>query len=283
MQVNSTPHLTFPKSGALGPFLRVVMSSGNLALAGALDRELGTTKERYLASGSLGQGDTATVVTPNAPGTVKMIAAGAISQWAKVYGAAAGQVSATANGNFIGYAMTATTAAGDELEVLRLHDSQHSSYVNVAASAAVTNTTTETDFDKTVTLPASSLKVGDVIKIRAQVIATATNSTDTLLLKLKIGSTVILATAAVDVANDDIGIIDVTLVVRTIGATGTFVACGLWALGVADTATFRPDFKASTTIDTTAAAAIAVSATWSVANAGNSCRLDILHVEIQKQ
>jgi hypothetical protein len=157
MRVNASGVLTLPKSGALGPYLRVILSGGVLALAGAEDRELGTTKERYLASG-LGSSNFAAVVAKNCEGTVKMIASGAITQYAKVYGAASGKVSATANSNPIGIALIATTADGDELEVLRLDEPSLKSYTNVAASAAVTNTTTETAFDKSYTIPASTLK-----------------------------------------------------------------------------------------------------------------------------
>ncbi len=44
--------------------------------------------------------------------------------------------------------------------------------------------------------------------------------------------------------------------------------------------TIKDDILASTAIDTTTSKAIGVSATWSVANAGNSCRLDFLRVEL---
>lgn len=158
-------------------------------------------------------------------------------------------------------------------------------YKNTAASAAVTNTTTETLFDKSYTLPANALLAGDVIEIDAQAIATATNSTDTLNLKLYIGGiagTNIAATGAVDVANNDVGIIKATLVIRTIGASGTFVAEGYTSLGVGGTVTAKAFLLGSTAIDTTASKVIGVSATWSVANAGNSCRLDVLTVTLKR-
>lgn len=277
MRVNATPMVSFPYNATVGPYLRVMLTSGQLVVAGALDREIGVVPKRLLTSG-LGSATSAAIVTPNAEGTVRMIAAGAISQYAKVYGAASGKVSATANGNYIGIALAATTADGDEVEVLRLSSESGLVYSNVAASAAVTNTTDETAFDKSVTIPANSLKAGDVLVIRAQAIATATNSTDTLTLKLKIGSTVIIATAAVDVANGDVGYVDCILIVRTIGATGTIVASGVQGLGVPGTVTAKPFLLASSVVDTTAALAITVTATWSVANAGNSCRLDCLTV-----
>lgn len=152
-------------------------------------------------------------------------------------------------------------------------------YAQVAASAAVTNTTTETNFDKTYSIPAGKLKAGDILRIRAQVIATATNATDTLTVRLKLGSTTIVATSAVDVANNDIAVLDVTIILRTVGASGTMVAFGFVSLGVPGTATGRAVNLASTAVDTTAALVAAVSAEWSVANAGNSCRLDGFTVE----
>lgn len=151
---------------------------------------------------------------------------------------------------------------------------------NTAASTAVSNTTTETAFSNgTVTIPANTLKVGDVIRVRAQGIATSTNSTDTLNVKLKIGTTVIVATGALDVANNDIFLIDATLVIRTIGAAGTFIATGTVTIGASGTATAKAFNLAETAIDTTAAQTITVTATWSVASPSNSVRQDILLVE----
>jgi hypothetical protein len=150
---------------------------------------------------------------------------------------------------------------------------------SVAASAAVTNTVAETAFDKKWTQPQNTLRAGDILKVRLLVRATATNSTDTLNVKLKIGTTVVAQTGAVDVANDDVAYIDMDIVIRTIGAAGTLVAAGVTSIGTAGTATTRPAHLASTAVDTTVAQDITASATWSVANAGNSCRLEILSVE----
>jgi hypothetical protein len=150
----------------------------------------------------------------------------------------------------------------------------------VAASSAVTNTVAETAFDKTKVIPANSLKVGDRIKFRAQAIATATNSTDTLNLKLRVGGTTILATGAVDVANNDIGYIEGEVTVRTIGAGGTMVAAGVTALGASGTVTAKAGNLPSTALNTTVANTVDVTATWSVANAGNSVRLDVLDLDV---
>lgn len=155
-------------------------------------------------------------------------------------------------------------------------------YTNTAASAAITASSTEEAFDKSYTIPANSLAAGDVIRIRGQVIATATNSTDTLTVKLYIGGmagTAIFTTGAVDVANGDVAVFDVILIVRTVGATGTFVASGYAALGVPGTVTAKAVNLGSTAIDTTAAKDLVVSGKWSTTDAGNSCRLDQLVVE----
>lgn len=158
-------------------------------------------------------------------------------------------------------------------------------YAQVAASTAVTNTVTETAFDKYYTIPANMLQVGSLLRIRYQGIATATNSTDTLTAKLYIGGltgTALQTCGATDVANNNIFAGEFMLAIRTIGASGTFVGWGqnTAVLAASGTATMVVTNIASTTIDTTASQDLKVSATWSVANSGNSCRLDYFAVEM---
>jgi len=107
--------LTFTANAALAPYLRVELSSGKLIAAGALSNELGTLVKRVLAAD-----DPAAVVPRNMAGTVKMVAAGAFSQYATVYGAAGGKIDDTVNANEIGTALEAATADGDVVEVLRM-------------------------------------------------------------------------------------------------------------------------------------------------------------------
>jgi len=163
-------------------------------------------------------------------------------------------------------------------------------YRNVAASTAVSATTSETFFDKYATIDANTLKAGTVLKIRYQGIATATNSTDTLAIKCylatgivagSITGTALISAAAVDVANNDTFSGEATIIIRTAGASGTLVASGLYKTTAAEgTATMKDDITASTTVDTTVAQYLGVSATWSTNNAGNSCRLDVIAVEM---
>lgn len=152
-------------------------------------------------------------------------------------------------------------------------------YNSVAESAEHENTTTAANFDKSFSIPANTLQVGDVLRIRANVTVNDNNSTDTLTLLLTIGGTTIVTTGAVDVADGDIGFMDVLVTIRTIGASGTMVASGLAALGVPGTVTGKAVSLASTAIDTTVANVVAVNADWSVAHADNEASLTQLTIE----
>jgi hypothetical protein len=159
-------------------------------------------------------------------------------------------------------------------------------YSNTAASTAHSDSTTEALFDKSYTIPANSLRAGSVIKVRYQGIATATNSTDTLTVKLYIGGltgTALLTGTATDVANNNIFAGECMIVIRSVGSSGTFVAVGTHTDVPAASGTAAHDITeitASTTIDTTATQVLGVGADWSVASASNSARLDIFVVEI---
>lgn len=158
-------------------------------------------------------------------------------------------------------------------------------YSATAASSAVTNTNVETLFSNQYTLPANILKTGSVIHVRYQGIATSTNLTDTLRARLFIGGltgTVLQTCGPTDVANNDIFAGEVYLTIRTVGATGTFIGWGNQTniLAASGSATMVTSIVASTTIDTTVSQLIGVGATWSVASASNSCRLDYLTIEM---
>lgn len=152
--------------------------------------------------------------------------------------------------------------------------------VNTADSTTVTNTTTETTFSNgTVTIPKNSLKAGDTVRIRGAVRFPSTNSTDTATVRVKLGATTILTIPATDVADNDVAFFDITVTIRTIGATGTLVAVAQYSIGVLGTATTRTQTLASTAIDTTANKDVTVTVQWSVANAGNQAILSNLLIE----
>jgi len=156
-------------------------------------------------------------------------------------------------------------------------------YASIAPSAEVENTITETAFDEDYTIAAGSTEVGDVFRIRAVARVIDNNSTDTLTLRLRIAGTDIIATAAVDVADNDVGHFDVLVTVQVVSQTTcTVVASGVQALGVPGTVTAKPFVLAGSTVTnwgTDNPATIDVTAQWSVAHADNEVRLEQLVVE----
>lgn len=193
---------------------------------------------------------------------------------------AAGKVDDTPSATPTGLvALEAATADGEEIEVAFVGAGAGAvAYVNTADSADVENTVTETAFDKSVALDGPSLKIGDVLHIRARVFVLDNNSTDTLELKLYVGTEVIATTGAVDVADNDIGYIDAMVVVRAGGASGLLSASGVVALGVPGTVTAKPFRLNEASEDLSGSVTVSVKATWSVAHADNEAYLEDLIV-----
>jgi hypothetical protein len=96
-------------------FLRVVANSDNeAAIAGANSKSVGVC---WMNDVDVSESDRGSVRL-HAAGTTVMVASGAISAGAPVYGAAAGKVTATTGGALEGVALTAAGADGDYIEVL---------------------------------------------------------------------------------------------------------------------------------------------------------------------
>lgn len=159
----------------------------------------------------------------------------------------------------------------------------------VAAGTALTNSTTETVLASyalatSQPLPANFWTVGKQIKIRALVRATATNSTDTLQVRVRMGPTTITGTVifdstAVDAADNDVTYVDLTVTCRTVGTSGVLEVMGGGSIeGVAGTATVRARRAAVTSYDTTIDQRIEVTGTWSVASASNSCQAESFEI-----
>ena len=154
-------------------------------------------------------------------------------------------------------------------------------YASIAASAALTNSTAETALDS-VTIAANVLRAGDVIEVIAQGTATATTSSDTILAKIKLGSTIIAATITPDASNADCWMLHAWITIRTDGPSGTLVATAMTANGVIASATFTQYILASTAVDTTAALALSHTGTWSAQSSSDSCRGDSFIVNIHR-
>lgn len=151
-----------------------------------------------------------------------------------------------------------------------------------AAAAATIVDTEQTHTDATQTIKAGRLTAGSVIDIEGLAVVTGANAADTILFKLKLGSTAILTTIAYDAVANDIFKFKARVKIRTAGAAGTYVAMAEYsraADGAAVGATVL-DAVASTAIDTTAAQTISVTSTWSAANAANASVVRMLDVHI---
>lgn len=155
--------------------------------------------------------------------------------------------------------------------------------VQVAAGVDHENSTTEGSIF-THAFPANFWQVGKVVKADLGCIVSDNNSTDTLTLALRLGAAALTGTAfatsaAVDVADGDVGLASVTLMCRSVGATGVVVASAILseadATGTISTKAFGPVLV---TVDTTAASYLAYTADWSVAHADNEVACEMAAV-----
>lgn len=154
--------------------------------------------------------------------------------------------------------------------------------VTTAAGTAHSNSTDEAVL-ASYALPANFLQSGKSIRWQGAVRATSTNSTDTLTVNCRVhtsaavAGTIVATSGAVDVANNDVVIFDLTLVPRSSAGTasGSILVFGLCsAPGAEGTATARVAFEVLSSIDYTAAQHLIISADWSVASASNSCQAE---------
>tara|TARA_R110002012_G_scaffold12735_1_gene56222 strand:- start:62 stop:670 length:609 start_codon:yes stop_codon:yes gene_type:complete len=156
----------------------------------------------------------------------------------------------------------------------------------VAAGTSVENSTTETAASRGI-IPANTLVAGSTIRLSAAGIVEDNNSTDTLTIRVRLGTSAtpasneqLLASTAVDAADSDIYIVSGLIQVRTAGATGTAVA--LFSYQDPDAAGTAPkmQYKASFTLNTTVANNLDLTATWSVAHGDNEMNSEMFVVDI---
>jgi hypothetical protein len=257
-----------------GTRVKLSATANTVTIAGPADAHIGTLVQATFAAGAV------VTVMLVGYGTRQVIASGAIAVNSKVYGDANGYVTGSANGNLLGYSLTAATANGDFIEILYLSPSAQSKlFVATGTADIVTNTVAETPFTQQFVVPANLLQVGDRIVIRAAGTITGHNSTDTLNVKLYIGNIVVASTGAVQNAANDIFYFECEVVVRSITSAGTIVATGEVGDGTPGTATEKPFLLQSSTLDSTIAETIKLTATWSVASAADIVRLDVLNID----
>ena len=159
-------------------------------------------------------------------------------------------------------------------------------YVLAAAGSALTNSTAETVLAST-TIAADTLESGTTVHIRAFVVTSASNSTDTLTVRLRMGTTTLtgtalVSTAAIDQVNGDQCVIDFTVVCRADpSAASACVGFGMFSDPDAAGTAMKTASIAATNFATNGALLVEVTGEWSVANAGNSCAAQAMAVRIR--
>jgi len=147
--------------------------------------------------------------------------------------------------------------------------------ISSAAGTAVSNTTTETSLASWA-IPAATLKPGKIYRVTGAIRSTATNSTDTLAVGVRFGTSATMSSntqvgvsAAVDQANDDVCVVALEIHVQS--ATRVVVT-GYLSDADAEGSKLLASIYQILTITQTDAYRLDLTATWSVANAGNSCQ-----------
>lgn len=136
---------------------------------------------------------------------------------------------------------------------------------SVTSTSTVTNTVTETTVF-TGDILANSLSVGDVLKFDGYGTLTTANGSDSVTVRVKLGSTTIATQAsATGVVTDEPLHIHVVMTVRSIGASGTISSYIDINISGGDNDTINE----STTIDTTVSEDLTVTAQWDNADVGN--------------
>lgn len=160
--------------------------------------------------------------------------------------------------------VAAAASGGGVLNAARLIDCIQSD------STVITNTTTETVFDRALTIPGGTLTVGRSLSVKFGFRIPSGNSTDTLQLIVRmdgVSGTAIFTGSAVDVGNSgDFAYIEL-LITRRPDSSG-LARCVVQGKQMVST-TGKASGLAETSIDWTTQRVINVTATWSVASASN--------------
>ena len=156
----------------------------------------------------------------------------------------------------------------------------------VADGTSHENTATEGSLDQ-LAIPANTLVAGSTIRIWASGIVEDNNSTDTLTVFIRLGTSTTVASneavftsTAVDSADADVYALNGVIQIRTAGSSGTAVA--MFSFQDPDAVATTPawQLKASFAVDTTSKLYLDFSADWSVAHADNETISNMFVVDI---
>jgi hypothetical protein len=158
-------------------------------------------------------------------------------------------------------------------------------FADVATSDAITAATSANafvSFAQTYAVPASTIKAGTVVKIRAMVdVTNAAAGSATLTCNIRLGGTSLIATTAVDPAANDFHILEFIIVGRAApAAAAALVGYGSWYTSTGGTNVTKAAILQSTNFATNGALTIDVQAKWSASDATTTAQLEFLTVEI---
>ena len=153
----------------------------------------------------------------------------------------------------------------------------------VAQGSEHENSTDEGSIAK-YTFAADELQVGKTYLITGSAIVNDSNGSDTLTLALRFGSsttvtsnTAVVASAAIDSADNDVAAFTCFMTVRSIGSSGSVVLHGFFAQADAEAVGTTPAFafhQVVSSLNTEAALYLDYTADWSAAHADNEVAAD---------
>ena len=160
-----------------------------------------------------------------------------------------------------------------------------SANTSIPGGNTVANTTTETAFSSSYTIPANTLVAGSVVRVKLWGVYGTTIISPMLTGKVKWGSQTLLNTgalsAAVSLTNAG-WFADCSFLVQSAGGSGVVDAQGFAEFASAATTGLSVNVPNTSTftVDTTATQAITVTVQWSAANAANTITLRQMVVEV---
>jgi hypothetical protein len=137
------------------------------------------------------------------------------------------------------------------------------------STTTVTNTTTETAIGSH-TLPANTIKAGTTVRIRGSFRVTGNAAADTVVVKIKIGSTAIMTSASLAMVANDVAIYEAAITgYAAPGAAAAVVTSSMMLVTVGGTASQKPQATASANYATNGTLALSATVQWSAASASD--------------
>lgn len=138
------------------------------------------------------------------------------------------------------------------------------------------------DFVNPITIDGTTLRAGDVLRVKGLVKVPDANGTDTLDVKLLLGTETIFQTGDLtmtDDAGNDVIEFEVDITINAIGASGKVAAFGTYTTLLNTTYATKTIDKAEATEDISGSVVIKVQGDWSAAHDDNEAYLKHLNVE----